>query len=57
MKRNKKTKSVQSARKKLIRSDAYINILDAALTLAEEELKAPSVVSRKYAHNVVRSSG
>jgi hypothetical protein len=45
MKRNKKTKSVQSARKKLIRSDAYINILDAALTLAEEELKAPSLSS------------
>src|ERR1017187_1570509 len=58
MKRNKKTKSVQSARKKLIRPDAYINILDAALTLAEEELKAllptlkPSEVSEAFATHI-----
>ena len=55
MKKNKKTKPVESAREKLIRSDAFINILDAALTLAEEEVKAllptlkPSEVSEAFA--------
>src|ERR1019366_5932191 len=58
MKKNKKTKPVQLARKKLIRSDAYINILDAALTSAEEELKAllptlkPSQVSEAFATHI-----
>src|ERR1019366_10566832 len=58
MKKNKKTKPVQLARKKLIRSDAYINILDAALTSAEEELKAllpalkPSEVSEAFATHI-----
>src|ERR1700693_1284363 len=40
MKRNKKTKPVQSARRKLVDSDAYTDILDAALTSAEDALKA-----------------
>ncbi len=40
MKRNKKTNPVRSARKKLLDPDAYVDILDAALTAAEEELKA-----------------
>jgi hypothetical protein len=58
MKKNKKTKSVESARKKLIRSDAYINVLDAALTSAEDELKAllptlkPSEVSEAFATHI-----
>ena len=39
MNRNKKTKPIQSARKKLFDSDAYIDVLDAALTSAEEELE------------------
>jgi hypothetical protein len=38
MKRNKKTNQVQSVRKKLLDSDAYTDILDAALTSAEQEL-------------------
>ena len=55
MKRNKERKPVQSARKKLFNSDAYTNILDAALTSAEEALKAllstlkPSEVSEAFA--------
>jgi hypothetical protein len=58
MKRNKKTKPVQSARKKLIRSDAYTDMLDAALTAAEEELIAllqtlkPSEVSEAFATHI-----
>src|SRR5271156_6677979 len=40
MKRNKKTKPVQSVRKKLLDSDGCTDILDAALTAAEEELIA-----------------
>ena len=55
MNRNKKTKPIQSARKKLFDSDAYIDVLDAALTSAEEELKAllpklkPSEISETFA--------
>lgn len=58
MKRNKKTKPVKSERQKVIRSDAYINILDAALTSAEGELKAllptlkPSEVSEAFATHI-----
>jgi hypothetical protein len=58
MKRNKKTKQVQSARKKLVDSDAYVDVLDAALTSAEEELKAllptvtPSEVSKAFATHI-----
>ena len=58
MKRNKKMKPVQSARKKLLDSDATTDILDAALTAAEEELKAllptvnPSEVSEAFATHI-----
>ena len=58
MKKNKKTKSVELARQKLIRSDGYINILDAALTSAEEELTTllptlkPSEVSEAFATHI-----
>jgi hypothetical protein len=38
MKRNKKTKPVQSAHRKLVDSDACTDILDAALNSAEEQL-------------------
>ena len=60
MKKNKKTKPVQSAGKKLFDSDAYTDILDAALTSAEEELKAllptlkPSEVSEAFATHIHR---
>src|ERR1700693_1836852 len=55
MKRNKKTKPVRSAHKKSIDSDAYTDILDAALTSAEDALKAllpmlkPSEISDAFA--------
>jgi hypothetical protein len=58
MKRNKKTKPVQSAHKKVLDSDARTDILDAALTAAEEELTAllptlkPSEVSEAYATHI-----
>jgi hypothetical protein len=58
MKRNKKTKQVQSARKKLFDSDAFMDVLDAALNSAEEELKAllptfkPSEVSKAFATHI-----
>src|ERR1019366_9789396 len=58
MKKNKKTKPVPSARTKLFDSDAYTDILDAALTSAEEELKAllptlkPSEVSEAFATHI-----
>jgi len=58
MKRNKNTKTGQPARKKLLDSDAYTDILDAALTAAEEELIAllptlkPSDVSEDFATHI-----
>ena len=58
MRRNKKTKPVRSKRKKLLDSDAYTDILDAALTAAEEELIAlfptlkPSEVSEAFATHI-----
>ena len=58
MKRNKKTKPVQSAHKKLPDLDPCMDVLDAALTSAEEELKAllpmlkPSEVSEAFAIHV-----
>ena len=58
MKGNKKTKTVQSARKKSFDSDVYTDVLDAALTSAEEELKAllpmskPSKVTEAFATHV-----
>jgi len=58
MKRNKRTKQVQSARKKLFDPDAFMDVLDAALTSAEQELKAllptlkPSEVSNVFATHI-----
>ena len=58
MKRNKKTKPVRSAHKKLLDSDAYTDILDAALTSAEDALKAllpmlkPPEISQAYANHI-----
>jgi hypothetical protein len=58
MKRNKTTKHVQSARKKLVNSNAYLDVLDAALASAEEELKTllpmlkPSEVSEAFATHI-----
>ena len=58
MKTNKTTKHVQSARKKLFNSNAYLDVLDAALTSAEEELKTllptlkPSEVSEAFATHI-----
>jgi hypothetical protein len=58
MKGNKKTKTVRSARRKLFDSDAYMDVLDAALTSAEQELKAllpmlkPSKITEAFAIHV-----
>ena len=58
MKRNKRMKTGQSARKKLFDSDTFTDILDAALTSAEEDLKAllptlkPSEVSEAFATHI-----
>jgi hypothetical protein len=58
MKRNKKTKPVRSAHKKLFDSDAYTDILDAALTSAEDTLKAllpmlkPPEISQAFATHI-----
>jgi hypothetical protein len=58
MKRNKKTKPVRSAHKKLFDSDAYTDILDAALTSVEDALKAllpilkPPEISQAFANHI-----
>ncbi len=58
MKRNKKTKPVESARKKRFDSDACTDILDTALTSAEQELKAllpmlkPSKITEAFASHI-----
>jgi hypothetical protein len=58
MKRNKKTKPVQSARRKLVDSDACTDILDAALTSSQDALKAllpmlkPPEISQAFANHI-----
>jgi hypothetical protein len=58
MKRNKKTKPGRSERTKMFDSDTCTDILDAALTSAEEELKAllptlkPSEISAAFATHI-----
>ena len=58
MKRNKKTKPVRSAHKKLFDSDACMDILDAAMTSAEEQLiellptLKPPEISQAFANHI-----